>query len=154
DGPGGQIDLWLPDLTVARDNCGHYTIETTHVVRADLLLLQDKSRSMTQGVRGERNPGPGQSKWELVRSAIEQVVERTSSVDWGLMLFGQNGGCGAPVIPDVPVGPGNSDRVRAALENSSPDSSTPTTATLRNALTWFGQLEDHQPHYLLLATDG
>src|SRR5262245_3354438 len=44
--PVDAFDAALPlDLTVPRDNCGDYLIETTRVIRADMLVVQDKSRS-------------------------------------------------------------------------------------------------------------
>jgi hypothetical protein len=136
------------------DNCGVVTIQTTEVVRADLLLVQDKSRSMTQGVNGERNPAPGQSKWELIRAALTQVVNGTSSVNWGLMLFGSDNRCDAPTVPDVPVGAGSAPAITNTLAATTPNASTPTRETLKNALAYFQGLGDGHPHYLLLATDG
>ena len=142
------------DLTVPRDNCGVYQIATTQIIRADLLVLQDKSRSMTQGINGLPNPPAGHSKWELVRAAIEQVVASTTAVDWGLMLFGSDGQCHAPDAPDVAVGPGNAAHIRATLDATQPNANTPTAVTLRNAVTYFAGLDDGHPHYLMVATDG
>ena len=142
-----------PDLA-HRDNCGVTDIQTTEVIRADLLLVQDKSGSMRDGINGQRNPPAGQSKWELMRAALVQVVTGTSSVDWGLMMFGTNLQCGAPAQPDVAVGPGNASTITKILESTSPNANTPTTATLVNALAYFAALHDGHPHYLLLATDG
>ena len=59
----GRGDQGL-DLAIPRDNCGVYTITTTNIVRADLLLVQDKSGSMAQGINGQRNPcTPASSQW-------------------------------------------------------------------------------------------
>ena len=121
---GATIDLAVPpdltgvpirDLSVPPFNCGVQRIQTTQVVRADLLLIQDRSRSMAQGVTGSNNPPAGQSKWELVRAALQKVVVGTTTVDWGLMLFGNGVQCGAPITPDVPVGPGNGARISQLL---------------------------------------
>lgn len=152
----GAIDFSQPlfDLTIPRDNCGDYFIVTTTIIRPDLLLVQDKSGSMTQGVHGERNPPAGQSKFDLVRSAIEQVVTGTTYVDWGLMLFGTNRGCTAPTRPDVPVGQGTAATIKQVLDNTVPNSSTPTAQTIRNALDYFQGVNDMHPHYILVATDG
>lgn len=142
-----------PDLTIPKDNCGAWEIVTTRIIRPSLLVIQDKSRSMGWGVDGNRNPPAGQSKWELTRAAIKEVVTKTAYVDWGLMLFG-TGGCEAPLIPDVAVAPDNAGRIRAVLDSTVLDSGTPTTVTINNAVAWYGKRTDKNPHYMLLSTDG
>jgi len=144
----------LADLLLPRDNCGVESIQTTEVIRADLLLVQDRSSSMRQGVDGSSNPPAGQSKWELVRAAIEQVSAKTTSVDWGLMLFGSTTTCRAPTQPEVPVGPGNAAKIRQVLDSTTLTTGTPTTAALKNALAWYQTVKDGHPRFLLLATDG
>jgi von Willebrand factor type A domain len=154
--PGYDADFGVPsdmaflDLTIPKDNCGVVRLTTTDLVHADLLILQDRSRSMASSIGGLFGP----SKWSVTRGAVEQVVSNTRSVDWGLMMFGDDGACGAPINPDVPVGPNTADAIKRALDAASPNSGTPTTGTVKNGLAWFQRLSDGHPHYMLLATDG
>lgn len=142
------------DLSIAPLNCGVTTIQTTQIVRADLLVIQDRSRSMAQGVTGSNNPPAGQSKWDLVSAAIKKVVAGTTTVDWGLMLFGNGVLCNVPATPDVPVGPGNAARITQLLNAAQLAPGTPTTAALKNSLAAMLALKDDHPRYMLLATDG
>lgn len=162
-GPPGPSDLAAPtvpdlrpppDLKLRRDNCGVEVIQTTQIIRADLLIVLDRSRSMRQGTSGQNNPPVGQSKWELVRAAIKQVVSKTTTVDWGLMLFGSDTICNTASVPQVPVGPGTAPVIAQVLDATTPDATTPTTRALNNALTWFVQQNNGHPHFMLLATDG
>jgi von Willebrand factor type A domain len=135
-------------------NCGVQSFPTIARVIPDLLILQDRSGSMNNGVSDNRNPPAGQSKWDLIRPAIEQVVASDNTVDWGLMLFGTDRSCGAPTVPDVPVGAGNGAAITQTLDGTTPQSSTPTTLTVNNAVRYYATVSDGHPHYLLLATDG
>lgn len=144
----------LFDLTIPRENCGAYTIQTTLITHADLLIVQDRSRSMAQGADGTNNPPPGQRKWDLVVEAIEKVVGTTSTVDWGLLLFGNGVQCGVNPDPDVAVAPGSAARIKAVLDGTALAPSTPTALAISNAVAYFSKLNDKHPHYLLVATDG
>jgi hypothetical protein len=44
--------------------------------------------------------------------------------------------------------------IKSALDGASPDSLTPTTGAINNAVAYFKTLNDGNAHYLLLATDG
>lgn len=144
----------LFDLTIPRSNCGAYTIQTTVITHADLLIVQDRSRSMAQGIDGGNNPGPGMSKWEQVSAAIQQVVSRTNSIDWGLMLYGNGSQCGVNQNPDVPIAPNNGAIIRQVLQGTVLAPSTPTTLAISNAVAYLQGLKDKHPHYLMVATDG
>jgi hypothetical protein len=104
--------------------------------------------------RGGGNCGAN-SKWSQVTTAIETVVNASSSVNWGLFYFGSGvSDCGTNTTPAVPVSATSAAQIVASLSANAPGGATPTTVTINNAVTYMKTLTDQNPKYLLLATDG
>jgi hypothetical protein len=130
----------------------------------DILIIQDRSQSMTddsndQPCSGGSRFGGGNcganSKWSQVTTAIESVVNATSSVNWGLFYFGNGiSECGTNTAPDVPVSANSAGQIVASLTANSPGGATPTAVTVNNAVAYMQTLTDPNPKFLLLATDG
>jgi hypothetical protein len=128
----------------------------------DLLIVQDISGSMNwdenDQPNSQWNPDPNfKSKWDDMRPAIEDVVAKTSAIEWGLMMFpgvGQTGACGSPRAPDVDISTMSAAAIKMTLDNTTPDGSTPTAPTMDNAVKYLTKLSDGNAKYIMLATDG
>jgi hypothetical protein len=122
----------------------------------DVLIVQDKSLSMEQDPTGSNCKTPGCSKWSLVSAAVDRVVMATeTTINWGLVFFGNNSTCGVSTTPDVPITPGTSYApISQAYANNTPTSQTPTAAAVNAAVAYLQTVPDGKPKYLLLATDG
>jgi hypothetical protein len=120
---------------------------------ADLIIVQDRSGSMTDSVT---LPGGGTStRWKQIVPAIESTVQQVMSVNWGLSMFANDGFCGVETVPSVPPAPGTGMQIKTTLDAVlMPDSSTPTAAAIHSMVAYYQTLSDGNPHYLLLATDG
>jgi hypothetical protein len=137
----------------ATSNCGlqMYGLQR---LPADLLLVQDRSGSMTMGA----GPGSAQSRWQAVTSALDAVVGKTqASVNWGLKLY-PNPGSACGVQNGVELAPTTNahDQIvglfmsRAAASRGG----TPTRAAVEAATAFLKASTSPNPKYLLLATDG
>ncbi|MFI5288530.1 MAG: VWA domain-containing protein [Polyangia bacterium] len=151
---GGGI---TPDGGIS-NNCGVQNFMLVHGNTPDLLIVQDRSGSMSDDANdnplsGAKDPT---SKWIQMVNAIEQVVQTVNTIDWGLEMFSSDGQCGAPMQPDVPVGANSGAAIKTALDASTPNGLTPTAAAINAAVAYFGGMIDNDGHpkYLLLATDG
>ncbi|HEY4187867.1 MAG TPA: vWA domain-containing protein [Polyangia bacterium] len=158
-----------PDVVV-RPPDGGSTFETgsqtcvttkpqTAALPPDVLILLDRSLSMAEDVNGNTCGAGCMNKWVQVTGAINSFVPTTeSSVNWGLMFFGdaRSSGvtCNAETTADVVPATGNATKIMAAIAGTSPGSSTPTTVALKNAAAYLKGLSDDNPKYILLATDG
>jgi hypothetical protein len=124
----------------------------------DILIVQDRSGSMNNDISDKGCTGGcgTNSKWAQVSLAISNVVGATqTSVNWGLIYF-NNGrsACGVSTVPDVAVSTTSAAQIQTSLAAATPGGSTPTTATINNAVAYMKTLTDANPKYLLLATDG
>ncbi len=93
--------------------------------------------------------------------AVESISYFTSTMDqqceFGLLLFPDGLKlCGQPPeIPNVPVAEINSAEIGAMLEGTAPQGGgTPTTKALQHGYSYLIGLEDDNPKYVVLATDG
>ncbi|HMF39215.1 MAG TPA: vWA domain-containing protein [Polyangia bacterium] len=132
----------------------------------DILIVQDASGSMNQdSTNATCNTGGGcgmNSKWSLMTAAIKQVTAQTdTTVNWGLKMFADQGGCGVTNNAAVPIGMGTSAAIATALQgrtdangNVTNGSSTPTRAAEAAAVTYLGTVMDQNPKFIVLATDG
>lgn len=117
------------------------------MVPADLLILQDRSASMTFDAGNS-------TRWKQVVPAIQSVVKQIQTVNWGLMLFAGDDKCAAPTKPEVAPAANTAASIATVLDQTKPTTLTPTGASVTNAAKYLHGLQDGNPHYLLLATDG
>jgi hypothetical protein len=138
----------------------------------DILIIQDKSGSMTEQASGcccgsgstncsmnvncTGNSACGaNAKWAQVSAAIDTVVMTTqATVNWGLIFFGSDNMCGVSSTPNVPIAANNYTAISQAYANNTPGSYTPTRTAVNAAATYMASVTDTNPKYLLLATDG
>jgi hypothetical protein len=153
DGGGNGADGGSDD-----NNCGVQNFNLVKGSTPDLLIVQDKSGSMSfdaddNPLSGSKNPS---SKWMQTVTAIEQVVQTVTTIEWGLLMYSNDGSCGVPSQPEISVGMNTGAMIKATLDAATPNGSTPTTAALKSAVAYFGSAvdSDGHPKYLLLATDG
>jgi hypothetical protein len=146
-------------------NCGIQTKDPTPQP-VDLLLVLDRSGSMSNdiatdsacsgGGRG-RDAGLCTTKWSTMTTSLDQVLAASpAGVQWGLKFFTSPKGqtCTVNAGADVPVGAGTAAQIQAQIAGTSPANSTPTTAAINAAVTYFSTVNDGLAHYILLATDG
>lgn len=137
----------------AMNNCGLQTYGLQRLP-ADLLLVQDRSGSMTMGA----GAGTNQTRWAAVTSALDMVVANTqTTVNWGLKMYPNPGStCGVQAGVELPPTTNSHDRIvslfgtRAATRNGG----TPTRDAVEAATAFLKQSASPNPKYLLLATDG
>jgi hypothetical protein len=139
----------------------------------DILIVQDKSGSMTEQANGcccgatgsnmcSGNVNCGgntdcgaNSKWAQVSAAMDTVVMATqANVNWGLIFFATDNMCGVGSMPNVTIAGGNYTAISQAYANGTPGSYTPTESAVNAAAAYMKTLTDTNPKYLLLATDG
>ncbi len=134
---------------------------------ADVLLLLDRSASQQDppedyvDMNGMTVTTP---KWDLIRPALLTVIPATdTAINWGMKTFPEGGtgdgdACLAESLTDridVPVAEQNAGAVTSAINAESDDGDgTPTGDTIRRAVTYLTTLDDTNPKYILLATDG
>jgi len=145
---GGNGDVGLPT------SCGQTNVQVMPEP-PDILIVQDKSLSMNQDASGADCTTAGCSKWSQVSTAMASVVATTdTNVNWGLIFFGTDNQCGVTSRPVVPVAPMSGSKVQMAFSTNQPSSYTPTATAVDAAVTYMKSLNDTNPKYLLLATDG
>lgn len=145
-------------------NCGVQNFMLMHGNPPDLLIVQDRSGSMSQDPSGNMPSSPSQSKWSQITAAIIQTVQNLQGqIQWGLLMFPDatasdplTGACAINANLDVAIGPNNAAAITNSLNGTMPGGSTPTTAAVNAASAYFnGSIDnDGHPKYLLLATDG
>ncbi|HMF39214.1 MAG TPA: hypothetical protein VKQ32_00905 [Polyangia bacterium] len=124
----------------------------------DILLIQDKSGSMADSADGSCTQNCGMnSKWSQMTAGLMQVLTSTDmGVNWGLKWFASpNGGtCGVNQGADVPIAAMNAARINTAIMGQNPSSSTPTRMAVNAGAAYMMTVNDANPKFLLLATDG
>ena len=134
----------------------------------DILIIMDRSMSMTDdetdkscaGGNPAGNGNCGQtSKWYQTTVAVEGVVNATQAkVNWGLYYLGnETTQCVALTTPAVGITAGNSyDLIAPALDGEKflGQIGTPTAAVVKAAVAYLQTVQDQNPKFLLLATDG
>ena len=152
-GTGGQWGQ-AGSAPTETDNCG----SQKRIVRSapDVLLVLDKSASMSGWTKAP-TAGASSTRYKDVVAALNQVLPQTdATVNWGLELFpGTAGGC-TPGAVNVTIKPQNASAVAAAYAPNVviPGGLTPVTASLANAVKSLVTLDDDNPKYIVLATDG
>jgi hypothetical protein len=131
-------------------NCGEQTFMLQRLP-PDLLIVQDQSGSMM-----EPPAGGGASKWTQMTGAINMALgaSQAQQARWGIVFFPNDGFCGAATTPDVPIGASAQGAIQSALARHSPNGGTPTQAAIRAATSYLVALQDTNPKFIVLATDG
>lgn len=165
-GAGGQRPV--ATTPTVDQNCGN-SASTMTPVPADLLLVMDRSGSMTNDIAKDEpcdtSTGTCAERWATMGQAMRKVLASSSStIHWGLKLFSTPAlstglgdvPAGCVVVPEieVPVGAGSSDAIVARMGATTLNYNTPTRAAVQAAAGYLGSLHDGRAKYILLATDG
>jgi hypothetical protein len=151
----------------AEFNCGN-SASTMAQEPADLLLLLDRSGSMTNGISDDEpcdaSHGACAERWSTMVQSVRTVLSSApTSIHWGLKLFstpGAKAGLGVPsgcvVQPgvDVEVGGDLAEVITTRIAGVTPNYNTPTRAAVDAAVAYLRGVDDGRPKYILLATDG
>lgn len=156
-GDAGVYDPFDPDAA-----CG-VSVVPTERVPGSLLLVFDRSGSMSDTPSGDA-PGSGDpSKWDLATSAIDDVMASVSDdLGAGLMLFptGEGDECDVVLssgVPQVPVAPLSTSRsaISSTLSGASPSGGvTPMFDALRAGYDYLDTLDTPGQRGVVLVTDG
>lgn len=156
--PGGGDDggaRWDPDAGIdpggppPDDNCHEEHFVPKKVGDPDILLVQDVSGSMSDGMPSKYSQVSG-----AVGDVISQLEAAKSPIQFGLLFFPNDGACGVAKVPEVPVGPAQGASISKALKGNSPNGNTPLAAAITNGTAYYGGVKDNRGHYFLVATDG
>jgi len=147
-----------PDVgDVMNGECAHEAFDLSRQP-AEILIVLDRSGSMQEIPSGSAT---GTSKWDLVVPGLNEVVTATNaSVSWGLKVFpeGEGMSCAVGNVTDaipVPIAANNATAVAAQITATTPDGNgTPTGDAINAAVTYLKTLNDTNPKFILLATDG
>jgi hypothetical protein len=131
----------------------------------DILLVYDASGSMNQDIMNAMCPDPGcgaNSKWSIMAPAVNQSVMATEmDVNWGLKFFASNNDCTVNANANVTVGPMRAAMIAAAIAgrtdamgNVTMGSRTPTRAAVMQGANYLMGVQDDNPKYIVLVTDG
>jgi hypothetical protein len=132
----------------------------------DILIVLDASGSMNNDIMDMScgNNGCGAtSKWAQMTPAINMVVGATdTTVNWGLKFFADTDAmCGVGNNVAVPVGTGQAGAIANAIMGRTAASGgvtngsrTPTRLAVNAGSAYMSNLNDMNPRFILLATDG
>ena len=123
----------------------------------EILIIFDKSVSMKDPATGGSCGMPtacGSKMMEMVNAVSMVVTQTDKTIDWGLKLFADMGGCGVLAGATVPIAPLNSGPISQALMAAAADSHTPTRLAVQAGVTYLKTLTTPNPKFILLATDG
>ncbi len=120
---------------------------------ADVLLLLDRSASMTE----DTTP----TKWSIVLPTLIQIVNATAnSLWWGLKVFpvGTDSQCTQGTYPSgevVEIAANNASAMVNGINGIQPTGNgTPTSDAVNESVKYLQSLQDGNPKFILLATDG
>lgn len=142
---------------------------------ADLLLVLDRSSSMTRAMDSANNCAVGSAtcaqRWETITTSLGKVLSSSSTdLNWGLKFFstpatvtatgGRGGGgmgtgsCTVSAGVEVAIGAGNASTIVSRIDAAGTASSTPTRAAIDAAVAYLKTVNDGNSKFILLATDG
>jgi hypothetical protein len=130
---------------------------STQTVPADLLIILDKSGSMSNQFTDVACPRGMTcvTKWPSMTTALDMVVMNTQAqINWGLKYFSNNGTCGAAGPAEIPPAPNNATAIATSIGMTNPGGNTPTRFAVQAGAAYLMSLTDPNPKYILLATDG
>ncbi|WP_437338716.1 vWA domain-containing protein [Sorangium sp. So ce394] len=144
--PGESVDCGRQNFNVERKP-------------ASILLVLDRSASMQDDPNGDEGTP---SKWELVVPALQEVIAATNeAASWGLKVFPQGdrtGTCTEESFPHdilIPIAGNNAPTVNQAISSTTPEGDgTPTGDAINKAVEYLQTIQNDDPKYILLATDG
>ncbi len=123
---------------------------------AEVLLVLDRSGSMV-----EHEIESGVTRWDGVVPMINEAIQATdSAVSWGLKTFPEMSGneCEPSSVTnliDVEIAPANAANVVAKVNSTTPEGDgTPTGAAINAAVAYLSSVQNDNPKFILLATDG
>src|SRR5262245_1943083 len=148
-GSSGGTPSGDPDGT-GSDNCGVQNFMLERGLPPDLLIVLDKSGSMSDNV-----PSGAGTKWDEMTAALKQVVSTLQGqIKWGLEYFPTDNDCGVSSNVAVPVAPMNASSIVGSIAATMAGGSTPTALAIKQGANYLKTVQDQNPKYLLLATDG
>jgi hypothetical protein len=155
-GGGGDVGMGTGGVS-----CGQSSVQVMPEP-PDILILQDRSLSMTMDPSGKNCNGTSTtcSKWSQVSTAVVAVVNSPAgaSVNWGLKFFGNDKSttCGIQDGAAVDIAPAatSAPAITTSFGATTPQTATPTTAALNSAVKYLQSVTDTNPKFILLATDG
>jgi hypothetical protein len=158
-------------------NCG--SIQSKLVKKpADLLLVLDRSSSMGRAMDSADNCAAGSTtcsqRWATIISSLGTVLTASSDdLNWGLKFSGtagtggtggrggrggnpapSSGNCNVSAGVEVPVGPGNTDKIQTEISSAGNAGYTPTRLAIDAAVAYLKTVSDGNNKFILLATDG
>jgi hypothetical protein len=123
---------------------------------AEVLLVLDRSASMV-----EHEIEMGVTRWDGVVPMLNEAIQATdSAVSWGLKTFPESSGneCQPSSVTstiDVEIAAANAVNVVAAVNATTPEGDgTPTGAAINSAVAYLQSVQNDNPKFILLATDG
>jgi hypothetical protein len=140
--------------------CGNtMTIDTTRA-QPDILILLDRSDSMSQSLTSDSNCTASTTnciaRSTAVIAAIESVMAENPSINWGLEFFPTPNGstCNVSSTPQVGISSNSASAIKLQLAAFTVERSTPTAAAINAATTYLKKISDSKSKAILLATDG
>lgn len=171
DIPKTAQDAGIADAAAATGdaNCGS-TTSKLEKQPADLLLVLDRSTSMTQAMDSTSNCAADATncaqRMATMKASLKAVLEASpDEVHWGLKLFstptntttprgGTTSSCNVSAGVEVAIAQDTSDSIQTEITQAGTASSTPTRQAVDAAVAYLKTLDDGNPKYILLATDG
>jgi len=154
----GSSTTTTPPTEADGGNCG---ITTSNLTKqpADVLLVLDKSGSMTSAIDSTTNCPTGsttcQQRWATMGTGLDAVLSTGSSdVSWGLKLYNSDGTCGVTSTMEVPISSGANATIQQQIGQVTPGGNTPTRLAINAGVAYLQTLTDTNGKYILLATDG
>jgi hypothetical protein len=130
----------------------------------DILLVYDASGSMNENIMNMSCQGGcgAESKWSIMAPAVNQAVMATENdVNWGLKFFASNNDCTVNANANVTVGAMRAAMIAQAIQgrtdaagNVTNGSRTPTRAAVSQGAAYLMGVQDDNPKYIVLVTDG
>ena len=130
----------------------------------DILVVLDASGSMNNDISDAQctNGCGATSKWALMTPALNQVIMQTQTeVNWGLKMFADDSMCAVNNNVSVPVGANTAAAIANAIQGRTAanmgvtnGSRTPTRLAETAGANYLRGLNDMNPRFILLATDG
>jgi hypothetical protein len=140
--------------------CGSTMTISTKPVQADILILLDRSESMTWTLDTDdvctADITKCSSRADAVVPAVASIVTDNPDINWGLELFPypDEPTCSVSTTPQVAVSSNSASAIKSQLASFTTSPSTPTAAAIHAATTYLKTVNDTRNKAILLATDG